>query len=263
MSKSKSKKFRLLLGFLIFFVLFLPFTGDLLTAQAKDISSSDQTTTVKEVLPEIKLNVKSKELVKGKSYNLKVYNTTDNHTIQYKSSDNSIVMVSDTGYVTGVEIGTATITVTVKEGAKIISTLQCDITVGVPALSIRFTRQDLLLVVGQKTTLRVLVAPYNTVETTRYTTLDSEVASISTGGRITAKTEGTTYVYALIDNGFSRCKVTVISEETYAALNELGVTDLSDVSSIEPLLVEIASNSAIQVATPQAISTTNGSKSTD
>lgn len=263
MSDSKSKKFRMLLALLIFFVLFLPFTGDLLVAQAKDISSSDETTTVKEVLPEIKLNVKSKELVKGKSYRLKVYNTIDTYTIQYKSSDSSIVSVSETGLMTGLDIGNATITVTVKENSKVISTLQCEITVGVPALSIRLTTQDLILVVGQKTTLRALVAPYNTVETTRYTTLDSEVASISTGGRITAKAEGTTYVYALIDNGFSKCKVTVISENTLAALNDLGVTDLSDVSSVEPLIAEITSKSAIEVTTSQAITIDNGSKASN
>lgn len=250
MSYSKKTKFLLVLGFIFFFVLFLPVTDNLLVAQAKDLSTSDETTIVKEVLPEIKLNVKRQELPKGKSYKLKVYNTTDTQTVSFKSNDATIASVTDTGMVDALEIGSATITVTVKEGNKVVKTLTCDITVGVPALSVRFTKSDLLLVVGQKTTIRVLTAPYNTVEVARFTSYDSSIVSISTGGRITANAAGSTYVYALIDNGAkSKCKVTVISEETYAALSELGITDLTTISDLD---------SALSTITPKPDENTSG-----
>ncbi|MDD5934210.1 MAG: Ig-like domain-containing protein [Clostridiales bacterium] len=253
MSYSRSKKFLQILGLMIFFVLFLP-TTDL--ALAKDLSSTEETS----VLPEIKLNVKSKELVKGKSYKLKVYNTTDTQTVLFKSSDSSIVSVNENGLIKGLEIGSATITVTVKENNKVISSLQCEITVGVPAVSVRLTQSEIVLVTGQKTTLKVLVAPSNTVEVTRFTSLDSDIVSVSTGGRITGKTVGNTYVYALIDNGYSRCKVSVISEDTYATLKEAGYSDLSKITNLEEILQNITADTSSKVTTGSALELNNSKK---
>lgn len=240
------------LSFLLFFVLFMPFTGQLLTAQAKELTIDD-TSTTKEVLPEAKLNVKSKELVKGKTYTLKVYNTTETQTVSYKSNDTSIVTVNQKGIMTGVDIGSAVITVTIKEGSKTITTLQCDITIGVPAIYVKFTKSDLVLVLGQKTNLKYLIAPYNTVEAPIFTTLNSDFVTVSTGGRITAKGIGTTYVYALIDNGFSKCKVTVISEETYEFLKENGISDLSTITSGDLKAALPATSSAIEVSSGSAV----------
>ncbi len=246
MSYSRLKRILIILGLMVFFVLFLPATDNLIVAQAKDITSPEEPV----ILPEIKLNVKSKELVKGKSYNLKVYNTTEIQTISYKSSDSTIVSVSDTGTVKGLDIGTATIYVTIKEDFKTITTLQCEITVGVPAFSIRLTQSNIILVVGQKTTLKVLVAPYNTVEVARFTSLDSDTVSISTGGRITAKAVGSTYVYGLIDNGcYSKCKVSVIDETTYDILKEAGYSDLSTITDIDDVLLEITNGSTAKIST--------------
>ncbi len=225
MSYSKAKRFLLVLGIIFFFVLFLPITGRSNVVQAKEVTTKEDT-TVKEVLPEIKLNVNSRDLVKGKSFLLKVYNTSENQTISYKTSDDKYVTVTDSGLVKGIDIGKATITVTVKEGHKTITTLQCEITVGVPALSVRITKSDVLLVVGQSTTLKVLVAPYNTVEEIRFSSSDYDTIDITPGGRIKAIKEGIAYVYAIVDNDFSKCKVNVISEERYQLLLN-GVTDPS------------------------------------
>lgn len=245
------------LCFLLFFVLFLPFTGDLITAQAKETTTIDDTLPVKEIVPEAKLNVKSKELVKGKSYTLKVYNTTESQTVSYKSSDPSVATVTQKGVVGGADIGSAVITVTVKEGSKTISTLQCDITVGVPAIYVKFTKNDLVMVSGQRTTLKYLIAPYNTVEAPKLTTLNSKLVTISTGGRITAKDVGTTYVKGWIDNGYTTlCKVTVISEETYQKLVESGITDLSTITSEDLMNVLPASGGAIKVSSGSALEIT-------
>lgn len=235
MSYSKAKKYLLVLSFIFFFVLFLPITGSLNVVLAKDLTTKEDTTT-KEVLPEIKLNVNSRELVKGKSFQLKVYNTSQEQAISYKTSNADFVSVTDTGLVKALEIGNATITITVREGSKIVTTLQCEITVGVPALSVRITKSNLVLVVGQSTTLRVLVAPFNTVEEVRFTNLGSKNVSVTTGGRIKALEPGVAFVYALIDNGYSRCKVSVISEETYNALVDLGITDLTKITNLEEVL---------------------------
>ena len=224
MNAKKSNNCIYFLGFLLFFVLVLPFKSNTITAYA---NSNVEMNTTKETQPEIKLNVKSKSLVKEKSYNLRVYNVPANQKVSYKSSDSSIASVDEEGTVTGVEYGTTTITVTVKDGNKTTATLTCDITVGPPAISVKLTRSELLMVVGKRMTLKTILQPYNTVEEIKFTTGDSTIATVSPGGRISANAIGTTYVFALIDNGkYDACKVTVVDEETYqnlldeAALNE-------------------------------------------
>ncbi|HCL01127.1 MAG TPA: hypothetical protein DHW61_01715 [Lachnoclostridium phytofermentans] len=212
MTYSKFKKCIFVLSFLLIFVLFLPFTGKGLEAYAKTITE-DASSASKETQAEIKLNVKSKDLVKGKTYSLKVYNVTETQTVTYKSSDTNIVTVDDKGEIAGVEIGTAAVTVTVKEGNKTIGTLQCDINVGVPAISIRFTKTELKMALGQKTTLKYIIAPYNTVETAKFSSTDSSIVSISSGGRATAKGVGVTTVYAIVDNAVTKCTITVVEKD--------------------------------------------------
>lgn len=212
MTYSKFKKCIFVLSFLLIFVLFLPFTGKGSEAYAKT-NTEETSSASKDTQSEIKLNVKSKDLVKGKTYSLKVYNVTETQTITYKSSDTNIVTVDDKGDITGVEIGTASVTVTVKEGNKTIGTLQCDINVGVPAISIRFTKTELKMALGQKTTLKYIIAPYNTVETAKFSSADSSIVSISSGGRVTAKGVGVTTVYAIVDNGITKCTITVVEKD--------------------------------------------------
>lgn len=218
MNAKKSKKCIYSLGFLLFFVFVFSFKGNTVTALA---NSTVEVSSTKETQAEIKLNVKSKSIVKEKSYNLKVYNVSENHKITFKSSDTSIATVDEAGTVTGIELGSATITVTVKDGFKTIATLTCDITVGPPAISVKLTKSELVMVVGKKTTLKTIAQPSNTVEEVKFVTGDFSIASVSPGGRITANAVGTVYIYALIDNGkFDVCKVIVVDEETYQKMLE-------------------------------------------
>lgn len=233
MTYSKMKKCIFVLSFLLIFVLFLPFTGKVNEVLAKTTTEGAQTS--KETQSTIKLNVKSKDLVKGKTYPLKVYNVTEAQSITYRSSDTNIVTVDEKGELTGVEIGTAQVTITVKEGNKTIETLQCDINVGVPAISIRFTKTELKMALGQKTTLKYIIAPYNTVETARFSSSDSSIVSVSTGGRITAKSVGVTTVYAIVDNGITKCTITVVEKDDSIHFDDEDVVDPT--STPEPTAV--------------------------
>lgn len=60
--------------------------------------------------------VKSYTMAKGEKWTLNVYNAADNAKISYKSSKTSVATVSKKGVVTAKKAGSATITVTVKEG---------------------------------------------------------------------------------------------------------------------------------------------------
>jgi len=163
---------------------------------------------------EIKLNVQSKSLVKDTSYALKIYNVKDSYKVTYKTSSSSIATVDENGLITAVNFGTTSITITVKDGFKTIASLQCDVTVGPPAISIKLTRSEVTLSIGHKTSLTAILKPNNTVEEAKYSSNDPEIATVSPGGRITAKKVGVTYIFASIDNGkFDMCKVTVVEKD--------------------------------------------------
>lgn len=169
--------------------------------------------TVTDEQSNIKLNVKSKSLVKDTTFNLKLYNITENQKVSYKSGDSSIASVDDTGLITAVDYGTAIITVTVKDSLKPAVTLECEITVGPPALSIKLTKTEITLVIGDKTSLTAILKPNNTVEEARFCSNDSNIATVSIGGRISAKSAGVTYIFASIGNGkYDYCKVTVVEK---------------------------------------------------
>ena len=60
--------------------------------------------------------VSSYTMAKGEKWTLNVYNAADNAKISYKSSKTSVATVSKKGVVTAKKAGSATITVTIKEG---------------------------------------------------------------------------------------------------------------------------------------------------
>jgi uncharacterized protein YjdB len=198
----------LVLGLFLFFTVIFPYpnVGNIMVAKAANFEQQDQN--------DIKLNVKSLALVKDTSFGLTVYNIKDSDKVTYKTSESSIASVDESGVITAVDFGSANITVTVKDGLKTIATLDCEVTVGPAALSIKLTKSDLTLSLGSKTTLTAILKPNNTVEEAKYSSNDSEIASVSVGGTVTAKVVGTTYIFASIANGkYDMCKVTVVEQE--------------------------------------------------
>jgi len=187
----------------------------------------------------IKLNVNSQTIVKGKSLSLYVYNLNEDQEVTFVSSDPAIASVDEDGIVTGNLVGTATILVTVTEGENTVDILSCDIKVGPPAISVQFSRLELAMTVGQKLTLERIVLPLNTVETAKFSSYDRAIASVSAGGRVTAKAEGATYIFAQLDNGrFAVCKVyvypeDVVLEETEEVIDEVFEEIIEDTTLIE------------------------------
>ncbi len=221
-----------------------------------------------ETQQEIKLNVNSQTIVKGKTLSLYVYNLNEGQTVTFVSSDPAIASVDEFGVVTGNAVGTATILITVTEGENTIDILSCDIKVGPPAISVQFSRLELAMTVGQKLTLERIILPLNTVETAKFSSYDRAIATVSAGGRVTAKAEGSTYIFAQLDNGrFAVCKIYVypelIIEEpvteniTTSVENSAVVTSSEEVPAettpvTEPVLEEAPAEEALeeQVAEP-------------
>ena len=168
-----------------------------------------------------KLNVKSKAIVKGKDYALKVYNSSETQTVTFTSKSPKIASVDETGVVTALSVGTTVITAFIEDSASDESLeLQCKITVGPPAIFIMLSRQEAEMAVGQRALMAWMIAPLNTAELPKFCSSDPEVASVSAGGVVTAKASGTAYIFAQVDNGqFSACRI-IVSEEAEEAAAE-------------------------------------------
>ncbi len=194
-------------GFFIFgLILFLGVSFPFSNATTQALANETQ---------DIKLNVSSQTIVKGKSFSIYVYNLSEGQTATFVSASPTIASVNEAGTVTGNFVGTTTISVTITDGEQNIITLPCKIQVGPPAISVQFSRLELSMSIGQKLTLERIIQPLNTVETAKFSSYNTTIATVSAGGRVTAKSEGSTYIFAQIDNGqFAVCKINVYSDET-------------------------------------------------
>lgn len=189
---------------------------------------------------DIKLNVNSQTIVKGKTLTLYVYNLLEGQTVTYVSSAPAIASVNEDGVITGNLVGNATILVTVLDGENTVDILSCDIKVGPPAISVQFSRLELAMTVGQKVTLERIVLPLNAAESPKFSSHDKAIATVSAGGRVTARSEGSTYIFAQLDNGrFAVCKVYILPEG--AVVEE---------ETEEPLLDTLVEETAIENTDP-------------
>jgi len=231
-------KFVITLGLLLFFTLLTPLMPyHIQSAKAGEITSNLD----KEKVNNYRLNLKSITLVSGKSFTLRVYNLGKDAKVSYKSNDSEIASVSDEGTITANKVGTTVITATIKDGITTES-LTCDVTVGPPAFSVRLTKSRIILGLNQSDLLKVILKPSNTAEVARFSSYDPSIATVSTGGRVTAQGLGLTYLFAEIDakdsygnNKFAVCTLIVTDPDNTSALQsyfnnrpELGMISESD-----------------------------------
>lgn len=180
--------------------------------------ASQVTNTSDDSASNAKLNVKSKSLVTNTSFTIKVYNVEDSQSVTFKSDNTDIASVDKDGVVTATDkIGTVIITATIKDKSKTIKTLDCEVTVGPPAASIKLAKNELTLAVDARYPFLeniLIIKPNTTVEIPKFKSSDTDVAVISTSGKITAKKTGVTTIEASLDNGSTvTCTVTVVEEK--------------------------------------------------
>lgn len=205
----------LFFSFLLLLFSFAPVSGisnflHTTAVKAAEISDDDDT--------KVKLNVNSKSMVLDETYTIKVYRSTDNQKISFKSSDSSIVSVKKTddkeGRITAKDVGDAVITVSVKEGFRTVATLKCSISVTPPAVSIKLIvggkNGKVEVSLGDRKYIKYELKPATTSETPRFISSDSDVATVSSKGVITGISPGHATIYACIDNGkYDLCSVYV------------------------------------------------------
>lgn len=164
---------------------------------------------VKEVpLRGISLNQSKVSLGRNKSLQLSVnyspVNASDK-TVEWTSSDSSIVKVDSNGLVTAKNKGTATITATSANGL----VAQCQIQVLIPCATITLNKTSANMKVGETLKLTAQMLPLDTTDVLEWKTSNATVADVSSG-TVTAYKAGTAKVTAYVENGVSvDCKITV------------------------------------------------------
>ncbi len=237
MKKNFFGKCFITLGLLLFFTVLIPFIPfRTATVKASEIG--------KEKSEASRLNLTSVILAKGKSIALKTYNVGNNAKISFKSDDQEIASVSDSGFITANKVGSTVITVIIKDGANTTS-LTCDVTVGPSAISVKWTQSRIIIGIEDTYSLNVILKPSNTAEDAVFESENTSIVTVSPGGRITAKAYGLTKVNAYIDateaDGSKKrdtCIVIVTTkdsvsklEDYYKTSSELGKISQSDLDN--------------------------------
>lgn len=158
------------------------------------IGSKKYKCTVKAVNP--KISKRSKTIIKGKTYDLKVSGTSSKVT--WSSSNKSIAKVNSKGKVTAVKKGTATITSKVN-GKKLYCTINV-VNKGIAQNSIAVFKGRTY----QLTTYGLSNIKWNTSNKT--------IATVDKNGLVTGKKKGTTIIYAISGNKTYTCTVAVKNE---------------------------------------------------
>ena len=163
----------------------------------------------------LKLDHTSLQIFKGGSQQLTATTTPANKSVQWSSSDDSIVTVSG-GKVSGKNVGTAVVTATIGTGANK-KTSTCSVTVKkVEVTAVTVTPAQKTIKVGESFTLTWAITPNNAERDDRKTSWSSADKSIATvtvkDGTVTVKgiKAGSTTISAKVPNGkYGTCVVTV------------------------------------------------------
>ena len=192
------------------------------TAQGGFTATTSVTVTPRAVSG-VSLNQSSSSLQVGASETLVATvspSSASDQTVSWSSSDAQVVTVDANGKVTGVGDGTATVTVTTRDGG---FTASCDYSVSsvpVAVTGVSLDRSTLGIGVGQSDTLRATVAPSNASDrSVTWSSSNTSVATVDSSGKVTAvKVGSATVTVKTTDGNFTAaCAVTVSAQPAPAA----------------------------------------------
>lgn len=148
----------------------------------------------------IALNKSSASIVKGKTLQLKATIVGASQKVSWKSSNTSIATVSSNGLITGKKKGTVTITATANGVSK-----TAKITVTNPTITLN--KKSLSMLVGEAISLKARIVGAS--QKVSWKSSNSNIASVSSKGLVTAKKSGTVTITATANGVKASIKVTV------------------------------------------------------
>lgn len=180
--------------------------------------------TVRESVTTIALNYETYNLGVNKTVKLIATVTADtatNKNVLWTSSNEEVATVSQSGKVTGVSLGYATITATALDGSEVEAS--CEVRVVRPVTSLTLNKPSMTMYIGDNKTLKATITPSNaTFKKAKWYSSDTSVAIVDEDGVVTAIKEGSVMITAeALDNSGKKasCYVWV-----YARVPSTGIT---------------------------------------
>ncbi len=187
-----------------------------ITAKAADGSGqyATFTVTVRQQAESIELTDADLTLKVGNYQTLRptvLPNTTNDKSVIWETSDDSIAKVNSSGRVTAVAPGTAVITCRSKTHPGIFA--EAMVSVYQPVKKIAFSKSSAYVAVGESISLDWTVSPDTATDpSVTFSTNKESILSVDPNGRVTGLRRGEAYVYATANDGSKtqgRIKVTV------------------------------------------------------
>jgi len=135
-------------------------------------------------------------------------NTTDSKNITWESSDTNIAVIDTTGVVTAMKNGKVTITAKTNNGMKATT----EVTVVTLLKDIKLNETDVTINKDVPLTLKVTLDPVDATlddATVRWSSSNTEVATVNSNGEVTTHKAGTAFIYATVGGITKECKLTV------------------------------------------------------
>lgn len=191
--------------FPIFFCVFILFCSSITTLSPL----SPYTTTAKARIQDTQLSKKNKKIAKGQIFKIKVVHLSKDEQVVFQINDSNVAsIVSETNKfckIKGISTGKTKLYATIYRNREKITTLKCNITVTMPAVSVRFRTSNVTLEVSESCNLLSILnlKPKYTAEIPVFTVSDNSILNVRKSGVATALSEGTVSVTATIASGKS------------------------------------------------------------
>ncbi len=161
----------------------------------KETSCSITVSANKIPVEEVSLDKNEVEIIMGESAQLTATVTPEDATdksVAWSSSDESIATVDETGKVTALKVGSATIKVKTTDGGKEAS---CDVTVTpIPVEGVTIEPSQVEIKEGETVQLKATVNPEGADQEVEWTSSDSDIATVDKNGLVTSIKPGTVYI---------------------------------------------------------------------
>jgi len=185
------------------------------TTDGTNLKATCRVTVIQPKAKTLSLNAETINWEVGKSGTLKAVVTPANasKTFEWTSSNPKVATITQSGKLTAVGIGTALIVCETTDGSNL--AVSCKVTVKplLPkATSLKLNCKTINWNVGKSASFKATVTPANASKTLSWSSSDTEVATVSSSGKLTAVGVGTATITCKTTDGSNlsvTCKVTV------------------------------------------------------
>ena len=205
-----------------------------ITAKCGDYSATCTVTVPSNSITGITLDAAKLSLNKGKTQALTATitpaNTTEDTTITWTSSDETVATVNEKGKISALKAGTSVITAQVGSFKA-----ECKLTVvEIPMTGVKLKYYTRSLQAGKSLYLSRTLIPSDTTDSTSgsWASSDTSVATVSTSGTVKGVSAGTTTITYTSVNGFSASCLVVVQDT--APMNTSSITISETAVTLEP-----------------------------